>query len=128
MNLILDSHTFFWWTVDHPRLSRAARKAIEEPDNDVFVSAVVAWEMVTKVRIGKWPEARAVVEMFEDAITRDNFTPLPITTLHARIAGSLIGRHGDPFDRMLAAQSQIEQMPLVTADPAFKAFSMRTIW
>jgi PIN domain nuclease of toxin-antitoxin system len=128
MNLILDSHTFFWWTTDHPKLSRAARKAIEERGNEIFVSAVVAWEMATKVRLGKWPEARAIVETFEDATARDYFIPLAISTMHARTAGSLIGHHGDPFDRMLAAQSQIEQMPLVTADPAFKAFGIRTIW
>jgi PIN domain nuclease of toxin-antitoxin system len=128
MKLVLDSHAFFWWTVDHPRLSRAARAAIADPGNEILASAVVVWEMATKVRIGKWPEARNVAENFDAATTRSGFTPLAISPAHARTAGFLPGRHGDPFDRVLAAQSEVEQAPLITADPAFKAFRIKTIW
>jgi PIN domain nuclease of toxin-antitoxin system len=128
MKLVLDSHAFFWWVVDHPRLTLAARAAIEDADNEVYVSAVVAWEMATKVRIGKWPDARAIAESFDVAVERSSFLPLAITLQHARVAGFLQGRHSDPFDRMLAAQSRIEGMPLVTADPVFKAFGTKVIW
>jgi PIN domain nuclease of toxin-antitoxin system len=128
MKLVLDSHAFFWWTIDHPKLSRAARLAIEDPDNEVYASAVVAWEMATKVRIGKWPEARGTAESFDDVVARNRFAPLPISTAHARVAGFLPIRHGDPFDRMLAAQAQIEQAPLVTADPVFREFGVSVIW
>ncbi len=128
MRLVLDSHAFFWWTIDHPKLSRAARSAIENPDNEIFASAAVAWEMATKVRIGKWPEASAIAESFEDVIARNDFKPLPISTVHARVAGFLPGRHGDPFDRVLAAQAKVEDMWLVTADPVFKAFGTKVVW
>ncbi|MBV8799422.1 MAG: type II toxin-antitoxin system VapC family toxin [Alphaproteobacteria bacterium] len=128
MKLTLDSHAFFWWVVDHSALTDAARAALEDPDNEVYVSAVVPWEIVTKVRLGKWPEARAVAENFEAALERSSFLPLAITLQHARVAGFLQGRHGDPFDRMLAAQSQIECMPLVTAHPVFKSLGIRVIW
>lgn len=128
MKLALDSHAFFWWVVDHPRLTRAARAAIEDPDNEIYVSAVVAWEMATKVRLAKWLEARAVAENFDAAVERSSFLPLAITLQHVRSAGFLPDRHGDPFDRMLAAQSRIEGMPLVTADPVFKAFGTKVIW
>lgn len=128
MKLALDSHAFFWWVVDHPRLTPVARAAIEDAGNEIYVSAVVAWEMATKVRIGKWHDARAIVENLDAAIGRSGFLPLAITLQHARVAGFLQGRHGDPFDRMLAAQSQIEDMPLVTADPVFKAFGTKVIW
>jgi PIN domain nuclease of toxin-antitoxin system len=128
MRLVLDSHVFFWWTVDHPRLSRAARAAIADPDNEVLVSAAVVWEMATKVRIGKWPEARSLAENFDAATARSGFTPLSISAAHTRLAGFLPGRHGDPFDRVLAAQSQVEEAPLITADPVFKAFRTKTIW
>jgi PIN domain nuclease of toxin-antitoxin system len=128
MKLVLDSHAFFWWTIDHPKLSRAARAAIENPDNEIYASAVVAWEMATKVRIGKWPQARAVAESFDAVVARNRFVTLSISTAHARVAGFLPIRHGDPFDRMLAAQAQIEQMPLVTADPVFKEFGVNVIW
>ena len=128
MKLVLDSHVFFWWSVNHPKLSRTARVAIEDPENEVYASAVVAWEMATKVRLGKWHEARPVAVLFDDVVIRNGFTPLSISPVHARVAGFLPGRHGDPFDRMLAAQAQVEQMPLVTADPAFRAFGTTVIW
>jgi PIN domain nuclease of toxin-antitoxin system len=128
MKLALDSHAFFWWVVDHPRLTSAARAAIEDPDDEVYVSAAVAWEMATKVRLGKWPDARAIAENFDAAVERSSFLPLAITLQHARAAGFLQGRHGDPFDRMLAAQSRIENMPLVTGDPVFNAFGTKVIW
>lgn len=128
MKLVLDSHVFFWWVVDHPRLTPTACAAIEDADNEIYVSAVVAWEMAMKVRTGKWREARAIAENFGAAIERSSFLPLAITLRHARVAGFLEGRHDDPFDRMLAAQSHIENMPLVTADPVFKAFGTKVIW
>jgi len=128
MKLALDSHAFFWWVVDHPRLTPGARAAIEDPANEIYISAAVAWEMATKVRIGKWHRARAIAENFDAALVRSKFLSLAITLQHARVAGFLPGRHGDPFDRILAAQSQIEAMPLITADPAFKAFGMKVIW
>jgi PIN domain nuclease of toxin-antitoxin system len=128
MKILLDSHVFFWWSVDHPKLSRAARNVIEDPENEILVSAVVAWEMATKVRLGKWEEARPVVTVLDEVIVRNSFLPLPISIVHARVAGSLAGRHGDPFDRMLAAQAQIEIIQLITADPVFKAFGTRVIW
>jgi PIN domain nuclease of toxin-antitoxin system len=128
MKLALDSHAFVWWSLDHPRLSRAARTAIADADNEVYISAVVAWELATKVRIGKWTDARELAENFDLALARNNFQPLAISTAHARAAGFLAGRHRDPFDRMLAAQSQIEDMPLITADPVFKAFGTKVIW
>jgi PIN domain nuclease of toxin-antitoxin system len=128
MRVLLDSHVFFWWSVDHPKLSRAARGAIEDPENEIYVSAVVAWEMATKIRLGKWEEAGPVAAVLDEAIARNNFLPLPISIIHGRVAGSLTSRHGDPFDRMLAAQAQIEIAQLITADPVFKAFGTRVIW
>ena len=128
MNLVLDSHTFVWWFTDSPRLRRAAREAIENPDNLVYASAAVAWELATKVRLGKWSEAKMVSETFDAAVAREGFVSLAVSTRHAHVAGSWPVRHGDPFDRMLAAQAQIEGAPLVTADPVFKEFGIRTIW
>ena len=126
--IILDSHAYFWWTIDDARLSPAARVAIEDARSDVFVSAVVAWELATKVRAGRWQGAEALVERFFEVLRRYEFMPLPISLEHAHLAGSLAARHRDPFDRMLAAQSQIENAPLVTADPAFLAFGTRVLW
>jgi PIN domain nuclease of toxin-antitoxin system len=90
--------------------------------------AVVAWEMATKVRSRKWPDAEPIVSGFFDLLAHYSFRGLPISLEHGRLAGSLPGTHRDPFDRMLAAQAQIEDMPLVTADPVFRAFGTRVLW
>jgi PIN domain nuclease of toxin-antitoxin system len=127
MTILLDSHVFFWWLTDDPKLSRNAADLIRD-DNDVHVSAVVALEIANKVRTGKWQDAKPLLDRFFDIVMEEGFLPLPITLEHARLAGSLPGAHRDPFDRMLAAQAQIENVPLVTADPVFRAFGTRVLW
>ena len=128
MRILLDSHALVWFLTADARFSKKARAAVEERDAILCVSAVSAWEIANKVRLGRWPEAAPLAGAFKEAMTSYAFEPLPITLEHARLAGAMPGRHRDPFDRMLAAQAQIEDMPLVTADPAFRAFGIRTLW
>ena len=127
MTILLDSHAFVWWLLDDKRLSPSAFSAIEQ-DPEVFLSAVTAWEIAGKVRTGKWPEAEILSERFFDTIAQYQLRPLPISLEHAHLAGSLPSIHRDPFDRMLAAQAIVEDMPLVTADPAFRNFEVRVVW
>jgi PIN domain nuclease of toxin-antitoxin system len=89
---------------------------------------VVAWEIASKVRTGKWPEAKPLADRFLEVVADDGFVPLPITLDHAILAGFLPAPHRDPFDRMLAAQAQIEDLSLVTADPVFRGFGTRVLW
>lgn len=126
--ILLDSHVFYWWATDHRNLSRVARAAIEAAPSEVCVSAVVAWEIANKVRSGKWPEAMELAERFFQTVDHYGFQQLALSLEHAHLAGSLPGDHRDPFDRMLAAQSQIENVALVTADPVFRAFGTRVLW
>jgi PIN domain nuclease of toxin-antitoxin system len=128
MRILFDSQALFWFVEGNRKFSARARAIVEAPDAILIASAVCAWEFANKVRLGKWPEAALFADAFVDAMRADGFELLPITPEHARIAGFLPGVHRDPFDRMLAAQAQIEGVPLVTADPAFKAFGTRTIW
>ncbi len=128
MKLLFDTHAYFWWQTNDRRLSDRARAAIAASDDAVFVSAVTAWELATKSRIGKWPEAEVVAKDIDLAMQEEAFLPLEITLDHARLAGFLDGNHRDPFDRLLAAQAHIEDATLVTADPAFRAFGTRTLW
>lgn len=128
MRVLVDTHAFFWWTVDDPKLSRTAREIIADPDNEVIVSAVTAWELATKARVGKWPGAADLVHQIETVLASNGFLPLPVTIDHARKAGFLVGRHRDPFDRMLAAQAQAENIPILTVDPVFELLGARAHW
>jgi len=128
MRLLLDTHALVWWWTDDARLPRAARVAIADPENTVIVSAVSAWEIATKYRVGKWPEVGSILEAFETHVLRSRFISLAITSVHARLAGMLDGPHRDPFDRMLIAQSQVEGVPIVTGDSVFASHGAAVIW
>jgi len=128
MRLLLDTHALLWWLFDDPRLSSIARQAIAEPTAQVFVSSASAWEIVTKHRLGKLPEAGDVPEGLTAHIREARFTALPVSVEHAVGAGRLPGPHKDPFDRMLIAQAAIEKLPVVTNDPIFPDYGARVIW
>lgn len=128
MKLLLDTHALLWWLDGDQRLSPTARSLIGDKNTVVFVSAASAWEISTKVRIGKLPGAVEVAEQFVDVIGRQDFEGLSISVRHARLAGLLPGKHRDPFDRMLIAQAQIEGLPLVSIEPLFDHFGIRRIW
>jgi PIN domain nuclease of toxin-antitoxin system len=128
VKILFDSHALVWYLTGDRRLSRQARDIADDLESEVFVSAVCAWEITSKVIRGMWPEAAQTVASLQDIILAGAFTPLPITIEHAYVAGFLSGRHYDPFDRMLAAQSQVESVPLVTADPAFRLFGTSVLW
>jgi PIN domain nuclease of toxin-antitoxin system len=117
-----------WWFAASPQLSHTGRDLIANEATTVIVSAVSAWEVCTKVRIGKLADAHELCEDFSGFLARHEFEPLPISVEHARLAGRLGGDHKDPFDRLLAAQSLIEQVPLVTNDAAFAQFGVKTMW
>jgi len=128
VRVLLDTHAVLWWFVDDPALPRGAEALIDDPSNTVLVSAVSAWEVCTKVRIGKLPTGRALCDDFRSYLERFHFTPLPISVEHGQLAGRLPGLHKDPFDRMLAAQALVESVPLVTNDPAFAGFGVQVVW
>ena len=128
MRILLDTHALLWWLFDDPKLSARARDCIRSPASDVYVSSASAWEVATKLRLGKLPEAREAAEQLPALIRRARFTPLPITLEHAHRAGNLPAVNRDPFDRMLAAQASLEGLSLVTLDPAFALFDVQTLW
>lgn len=124
MNLLLDTHVLLWALDDDPSLSPAARAAIIDGHNLVFVSAVTAWELTIKKALGK---LRAPTDEYLQELQRHRFTPLDITAEHVLAVERLPPHHADPFDRMLVAQAQVEKLTLVTRDERLLSYGVPTI-
>jgi PIN domain nuclease of toxin-antitoxin system len=128
MRLLIDTHALLWWLADDPALSTSARKHLARAGNTIFVSSASAWEIATKFRIGKLPDAGDLLADFAGYLSRERFESLAISTDHAVRAGLLPGPHKDPFDRMLIAQAQAENLPILSNDGAFDSYSVRRLW
>ena len=128
MRALLDTHALLWWLSDDPALTRAARKVIAETRNTLIVSAASAWEIAIKVRLGKLPTATDLAADFSALIEREGFQSLAISAEHGIRAGLLPGPHKDPFDRMLIAQAQAENIPIVSNETSFESYGVRRLW
>ena len=128
MRALLDTHALLWWLDGDERLSEPARAFIGDEDNVVLVSAASAWEIATKVRIGRLPGAVQVAAELGACLTSQGFTELAITLAHGLRAGGLQGPHRDPFDRVLIAQAQAEDLALISNETVFDAYGVRRLW
>ena len=128
MRLLLDTHTLLWCFNASPSLSSRARRLIEDGGNEILVSAASAWEISTKVRLGKLPTGEELIADFDRYLAQLGCDALPISLEHALRAGRLPGEHRDPFDRMLIAQAQTENLPIVSNDRIFDVYAVRRIW
>jgi PIN domain nuclease of toxin-antitoxin system len=121
LKLLLDTHALVWW--DNGVLPVRVVRRIREAE-EVYVSAVTAWEIAIKSALGKMTAKGAV----SDAISDYGFTELPITVSHAEAVRLLPPHHGDPFDRMLVAQARTESLTLVSRDPALRLYDTAVVW
>ena len=128
MALLLDTHAFVWWLEGSSKLSKRARAAIADPDQQVFVSAATAWELATKYRLGKLPSVAPIINDIAAQISLQSFEALEVTVVHGQRAGSLAGEHRDPFDRMLIAQARSEDLTLVSNEKLFDTFGVDRLW
>ena len=128
MRLLLDTHAFLWWLDGDRRLPPKVRRALGDDTNRILVSAASAWEITTKARLGKLPGALAVAADVAGCMSSQGFVELEITILHAQWAGNLPGDHRDPFDRMLIAQAQLEDVALASDDDMFDQYAVRRFW
>jgi PIN domain nuclease of toxin-antitoxin system len=128
VRFLLDTHTLIWWMADDRRLSKLAHDLIKQKDNTSLVSAVSAWEIATKVRLGRLPAAADLVKNFVTDVTRERMEILAVSAEHGIRAGSLLGSHQDPFDRMLTAQALAENVPIVSNDHAFDQYDVKRLW
>lgn len=128
MDVLLDTHALIWWLTDDAALTKAARRVVAETKNTILVSAASAWEIATKVRLGKLPSATELLADFAGQLKREGFETLAISTSHAVRAGLLPGLHKDPFDRMLIAQAQEENIAILSNETLFDSYGVRRIW
>ncbi len=128
MKVLVDTHVFLWAILEPAKLSRAAKRILEDPETVVRVSSASAWEIAIKVRSGQLPGARAVVASYAKHVARLAADELPMNSEHALLAGSFRSLHRDPFDRMLAAQAHTENLRLMTSDSVFTEFPVDVIW
>ena len=128
MKALLDTHAFLWWAVDSSRLSVHARRIIADGGNTLFFSAASGWELAIKVQLGKLKLPDRLERFVPSRMNRYSFQVLPIQLSHALRAGSLPPLHRDPFDRMLVSQSQIDDLPILTADPLIRQYEVDVIW
>jgi PIN domain nuclease of toxin-antitoxin system len=122
MRLLLDTHVVIWWLADDPTLSEEVKLILDE-EPDVFLSAATVWEVAIKQELGKLSEPPDLAERVRDA----GFRELPMTSGHAIAAARLPMIHRDPFDRMLVAQARLEELTLLTRDPAIQKYEVAVL-
>jgi PIN domain nuclease of toxin-antitoxin system len=125
---LLDSHALLWWWFDPDRLSTAVRELLSDPASPVLVSAASVWELSLKHHQGKLPELSGAIADLPGLLQADGFEALPISLAHGLRAGGYSQPHRDPFDRMLAAQAELDRLVLLTADPQLSTFPCQTLW
>jgi PIN domain nuclease of toxin-antitoxin system len=128
MRVLVDTHILIWAGLAPARIGKRATTILANRSNEVYVSAASAWEIATKVRLGKLPGAEQLERDFIDSVQDAGYTLLSITAATALRAGRLPGDHRDPFDRMIAAQALAEDIPVLSNDSQLDSFGITRIW
>ena len=128
MRLLLDTHVLLWFLLTPGKLSATALEAIQEAENQVYISLVSAWEMSIKSGLGKLSLTQPIEPFILDQARRNRFDILPITLAHIAAVERMPHHHRDPFDRLLIAQSRVEDIPFVSADNLVRAYPIVHLW
>lgn len=130
MRVLLDTHAFLWWITDNPRLSPQVRTIISEGTNKIFLSAASGWEIAIKAGLGKLQQLQEdnLESFISEQLALNAILSLPVQMSHSLHIYTLPLHHRDPFDRMLVAQSQLEDLPVITADPLIARYPVKVIW
>ncbi len=128
MKYLLDTHVFLWWITDSEQLSDTARQIITAGENTLQLSAASGWEIAIKARLGRLEISGAPAKIIPVQLSANAIESLPIQMSHALHFYTLPPLHRDPFDRMLVAQSQLEALPILTADALISQYDVETIW
>lgn len=128
MRVLLDTHAFLWWIDDHTSLSRRARAAIADPDNECLLSTASAWEMAIKISLRKLELGGSLERFLPEQLAANGFGMLPIDLRHVSRVARLPFHHRDPFDRLIVAQALVEDLAVVTADAVFAKYGVQRTW
>ena len=125
IRLLLDTHIWLWMVTAPDRLSAAARRLVVPMDNELILSAVSPWEVAIKYATGKLRFSAPIQTLIPEWMAQAGVIPLPINHRHATQVASLPLHHADPFDRLLIAQAQVEQLTVLTTDPDFDRYDVK---
>lgn len=128
MRALLDTHTFLWWNLDAPQLSAEARAFIAKGENEIFLSAASSWEIAIKAAKGRLTLPEPPDQYVADRLRLHRFSGLPVALSHALEVYRLPNIHQDPFDRLLIAQSQLEDLPILSGDSEIARYQVDVIW
>ena len=128
MKLLLDTHSFLWFVLDHPHLSTSAKTLIEDRNNQRLLSIASIWEMAIKQSIGKLSFALPYESFLHQQLQVNQIQVLGIEMSHATLVAKLPLHHRDPFDRLLIAQAMVENLPLVSTDIVFDDYAVQRLW
>jgi PIN domain nuclease of toxin-antitoxin system len=126
MQLLIDTHVLIWFLEGNKSLSKPHRQIISDSNNDVFVSIASLWEIAVKISLGKLTLAKPLADVIKQ-IAVENIEVLPILPKHTLQVSSLPFHHRDPFDRIIVAQSQVENLPIVTNDIEFSHYGIKLL-
>jgi PIN domain nuclease of toxin-antitoxin system len=128
MRYMLETHSFLWFVMQDKSLSRQAQSLIEDPNNEIYFSVASVWEMAIKVSLEKITTPQPFPVFITEQLFLNRFTLLQISINHAAKVATLPFHHRDPFDRLLIAQSLVEQMPLISNETLFDAYKVMRLW
>ena len=128
MNLLLDTHTFLWFIAGDSSLSKAARSAIEDLNNNLYLSVASVWEIAIKVSIDKLELSEPFETFIPEQLAENGIELLDISVEHAAQIVSMPFHHRDPFDRLIAAQASVEKMTLLSVDEVFDSYGINRLW
>jgi PIN domain nuclease of toxin-antitoxin system len=127
LKVLVDTHVVIWWLEDASRLSKQALAILSNRDNAILISAAVGWEMAIKVSLGKL-KPQSLLDRLARIVEQEEFSELPISLEAAVRAGLLAAHHRDPFDRLLIAQSQWLNVPILSADAVLDRYNVKRVW
>lgn len=128
MKLLLDTHAFLWFIAGNPNLSNVAKENIEALENERYVSVASAWEIAIKISLGKLKASAGFEEIVPVQLDHNAMNLLPISPAHLALVARLPFHHRDPFDRLILAQSLVENIPVISVNSSFNSYGIQQIW